>query len=73
MKKSEFLKIKESSRDSRIGRRSWKEQDTRNDLALVLKKERKRGQKWKEKSKSLERKETELRTKKIGIWNREHF
>jgi hypothetical protein len=45
MKKSEFLKIKESSRDSRIGRRSWKEQDTRNDLALVLKKERKREQK----------------------------
>lgn len=67
MKKSEFLKIKESSRDSRIGRRSWKEQDTRNDLALVLKKERKREQKWKEKSKSLERKETELRTKKLEL------
>jgi hypothetical protein len=43
MKKLEFLKIKESTPDSRIGRRSWKEQDTRDDLAFVLKKQRRRG------------------------------
>ena len=67
MKKSEFLKIKESSWDSRIGRRSWKEQDTRNDLALVLKKQRGRQQKWKEKSESLEKKERMLRDEKLNL------
>jgi hypothetical protein len=40
MKYSEFLKMKESSQDSRILRRTWEEQMTRDRLALVLREER---------------------------------
>ena len=67
MRKSEFLKIKELAPDSRIGRRTWKEQDVRDDLALVLKKERRKKQKWKQISKSLIKKQDKLKSKKLDL------
>ena len=67
MKKSEFLKIKESSWDSRIGRRSLLEQKTRDDLALIIRRQRRRVQKWKEKSKSLVEKEIKLRKELLNL------
>ena len=47
MKQQEFLKIKENAPYSRIGRRSREGQEIRDELALVLKKQRKRKMKWK--------------------------
>ena len=67
MKKSEFLKIKESSWDSRIGRRSLLEQKTRDDVALIIRRQRRRVQKWKEKSKSLVEKEIKLRKELLNL------
>ena len=40
MKYSEFLKMKESSQDPRIFRRTWEEQMTRDKLAEVLREKR---------------------------------
>lgn len=65
--KKEFERIKKENPESRIWHRDWWEQEIRNALALVIKKQRKRAQKWKEKSKSLEMKETELRNKKFEL------
>ena len=67
MKKSEFLKIKESTPDSRIGRRSWKEQDTRDDLAFVLKKQRRREKTWCGRSTLLIKMENKLKSKKLNF------
>ena len=61
--KGKFNKIKEQNPESRIWKRTWEEQSTRNDLAKVLKKERRKTQKWKEISDKLQSKENNLRNK----------
>lgn len=67
MKHSKFLEIKESGLNPRIARRTWEEQRTRDEIALILKKMRKRKQKWKKISRSLEKREEELRRKKLEL------
>ena len=58
--KRKFNKIKEGNKESRIWKRTWEEQDTRNDLAKVLIKERKLNQKWRAIPQWLKNKKNEL-------------
>ncbi len=61
--KRRFNKIKEEKPESKIWKRTWEEQDTRNDLAKVLKKERKLNQKWEWLPNKLKNKKNELNNK----------
>ena len=63
MKQSEFLKIKEFSPESRIGRRTREEQKVRDELTNVLRKRRKNKMEWRWTHDSIEKKFSKLKSK----------
>ena len=67
MKKQDFIKIRENTPYSRIGRRSRKEQEIRDELAVVLKRQRRQEMEWKGISRSLMKKKGKLEVQKHGM------